>query len=266
VREPPFAEPEETLGLARAAPEPFAGLSGRGVAIAVIDSGVHPGHGHITASQLGPGVMVLSDGAVVEGEGVWLDQLGHGTAVTAAIQEKAPDARCIPVRVFRDALKTSAAALIGAIRWSVALEVDVINLSLGSVNAAHRDAFAAVVDEAAAAGVVIVAAREANGAPCYPGSLQDVIGVDVDWDCLRTGYGVRWRGDCAIFQASGYPRPIPGVPPRRNLYGVSFAVAQVSGFASRACESLANTGSGGERVRQVRDLMCAQLPHRDARP
>ena len=242
--------------------EPLAGLSGRDVVIAVIDSGVHPGHGHINAGRLGPGVMVLSDGAVVEGEEVWLDQLGHGTAVTAAIQEKAPDALCLPVRVFRDALKTSAAGLIAAMRWSISREVDVINLSLGSVNAAHRDAFAAMVEEAAAAGVVIVAAREANGAPCYPGSLGQVIGVDVDWDRPRTGYGVRWCGGSPIFDASGYPRPIPGVPSQRNLYGVSFAVAQVSGFAARACESLGPAVSGRERVAQVRDLMCAPFPHR----
>jgi subtilisin family serine protease len=209
--------------------------------------------------------MVLPDGAVVEGEDVWLDRLGHGTAVTAAVQEKAPEALCIPVRVFRDALKASAAALIAAIRWSVALKVDVINLSLGSVNEAHRAAFAAVVEEAAAAGVVIVAAREANGAPCYPGSLDGVIGVDVDWDCPRTGYGVRWDGDSPIFHASGYPRPIPGVPPQRNLYGVSFAVAQVSGFAARACERLGPEGSGCDRVERVRDLMCGPSPRRDGR-
>lgn len=256
MREPPFAEPGETRDLARATPEPFAGLSGRGVVIAVIDSGVHPGHDHITASRLIPGVMVLSDGEVVEGEGVWLDQLGHGTAVTAAIQEKAPDARCIPVRVFRDGLKTSAAALIAAIRWSIAREADVINLSLGSVNAAHRDAFAAVMDEAAVAGVVVVAAYEANGAPCYPGSLPGVIGVDVDWDCPRTEYGLRWQAEGPVFRASGYPRPVPGVPPQRNLYGVSFAVAQVSGFVARACEGVSPAGSGHQRLEQVRNLMC----------
>lgn len=237
---------------------PLSGLSGRGVVIAVIDSGVHPGHDHIDAARLSSGAMVLPDGAVVEGEDVWLDQLGHGTAVTAAIQQKAPDALCIPVRVFRDALKTSAAGLIAAMRWAIAHDADVINLSLGSANAAHSDAFAAVVEEAVAAGVVVVAAREANGAPCYPGALAQVVGVDVDWDCPRSSYAVQWRGDAPVILASGYPRPIPGVPPRRNLYGVSFAVAQVSGFAARASEGLPPGAKGRERVRQIRDLLYAR--------
>lgn len=241
---------------AQDAPEPFAGLSGCGVTIAVIDSGVHPGHGHVAADRLAPGVTVLSDGAVVEGEGVWLDQLGHGTAVTAAIQEKAPDALCIPVRVFRGGLKTSAAGLMAAMRWSIARKADVINLSLGSANAAYCDAFAAVVAEAAAAGVVVVAAFEADGAPCYPGALDGVIGVDVDWDCPRTSYGVRWRGGRPVFHASGYPRPIPGVPLGRNLYGVSFAVAQVSGFAARACERMGPVAAVRGRAEQARSLLC----------
>lgn len=240
---------------ALAAPEPLSGLSGRGVTVAVIDSGVYPAHDHITADRIGPGAMVMPDGAVVEGDDVWLDQLGHGTAVTAAIQEKAPAALCLPVRVFREALKTSAAGLIAAMRWSIARRVDIINLSLGTTNAAHRDAFAAVVDEAGAAGIVVVAAYEANDTLCLPGSLPGVVGVDVDWDCARERYGVRWQGGSPVFLASGYPRPIPGVPPRRNLYGVSFAVAQVSGFAAIACERLGPPASGALRVEQVRERM-----------
>jgi len=36
------------------------------------------------------------------------------------------------------------------------------------------------------------------------------------------------------FFASGYPRSIPGVPQERNLNGVSFAVANMTGFVARA--------------------------------
>lgn len=241
--------------------EPFAGRTGRGVSVAVIDSGCHPIHDHIAAAHLRPGVMILADGAVVEGDEVWHDRLGHGTAVTAALQEKAPDADVIPVRVFRDALKTSAAALVAAIRWSVAQRVDLINLSLGSVNPAHREVFQAAVDEAAAAGIAVVAAREAAEAtPCFPGALEPVIGVEVDWDCPREAYVVRQSESACIIAASGYPRPIPGVPMRRNLYGVSFAVAQASGFAARACEALPADLSGPQRVQRLRRLVADGAP------
>ena len=34
--------------------------------------------------------------------------------------------------------------------------------------------------------------------------------------------------------ASGYPRSVPGVPPAKNLHGISFAVANATGFVARA--------------------------------
>lgn len=214
--------------------EPSADYTGRGVRIAVIDSGVHPDHPHIAADRLELGVAITSDGIFSGGD--TLDRLGHGTAVMAAIQEKAPDATCLPVRVFHDALKTSAAVLVTAIDWAIDRRVDIINLSLGSTNAAHQRLFADAADRALAAGIKIVAAREANDTPCWPGALPTVLGVGVDWDCPRDRYRVV-PGDPAHFLASGYPCPIPGVAPRRNLYGVSFAVAQMSGFVARAIEA-----------------------------
>lgn len=232
------------------APLPFPGRSGRGLRIAMIDSGVHPDHPHIAADRLGPGVAIRPDGSIDSGADSVLDRLGHGTAVTAAIQEKAPDALCLPVRVFGEALRTSAAALVAAIRWSIEQEVDLINLSLGSPNAAHQPVFAAVAAEARAAGIALVAAREANEAPCWPGALPDVLGVGLDWDVPREGY----RMADGIPFASGYPRPIPGVPQRRNLYGISFAVAQMSGFAALALEDLGAVAAPG-RVDRLRERL-----------
>jgi hypothetical protein len=56
--------------------------------------------------------------------------------------------------------------------------------------------------------------------------MAGVIGVRADAPLPR--HRVWFDGDCAV--AAPYPRPIPGVPPDRNLSGISFAVANVSGF------------------------------------
>lgn len=197
------------------------------IRIAIIDSGVHPDHPHIDAARLLPGMAIAPDGSVSEGDA--LDRLGHGTAVTAAIQDQAAQALCLPIRVFHESLRTTARALVSAIDRAIAARVDLINLSLGTVNPAHRDLFAAAADRALAAGMAIVAAREAEGTPCYPGSLAQVIGVSLDWDCPRDRHAVR----DGVLHASGHPRPIPGVPQRRNLHGVSFAVANMSGLLAR---------------------------------
>jgi subtilisin family serine protease len=216
----------------------LSGATGRGVRIAVIDSGVHPGHAHIDAARLLRGVGVTRDGTVDDGAQSILDRLGHGTAVTAAIQEHAPNADILTVCVFRDSLRASATALIAAIDWCIDAGADIVNLSLGSVNAAHREAFAQAANRATDAGALLVAARIAGEFSCWPGALPFVLGVDLDWECPRGSYRVKWHDGVPTFVAAGYPRPIDGVPLARNLYGVSFAVAQMSSFAAQAWERL----------------------------
>lgn len=196
--------------------------------VAIIDSGVHPTHPHITACRLLPGVSVLADGTVLTDAHEALDKLGHGTAVTAAIQELAPQADLLPIRVFRDGLRASARALATGIRQALEAECDLINLSLGTTNPQHAEVFALLAEEAADHGALIVAAFEAEGQPCWPGCLPQVLGVGLDWDLPRGQPQI--SPDRHMVMASGYPRPIPGVEPRRNLYGVSFAVAQVTGW------------------------------------
>jgi subtilisin family serine protease len=233
----------------------FAAATGQGVRIATIDSGVASRHPHV-----GPvidGASVQPDGSIQVGLEQAVDHIGHGTAVMAAIQEKAPGADYVAVRIFHDRLRTNAATLLRAIGWCIDQRMHVVNLSLGTVNAAHRDAFAAAADAARAAGCVLVAAREADGQPCYPGALSQVIGVDLDWDCPRDRFRCLTEAHEMRFCASGYPRPVPGVPPARNLHGISFAVANMSGFVARACELLGE-GEPGARLVRVRELLARQ--------
>ena len=99
-------------------PATYPAATGRGVRVAVIDSGVHAGHPHVGAVE--GGVSFAADGA----RGVdAVDRLGHGTAVAAAIREKAPDATLVPVKVFDRELRATADALVAAIDWAVAARV-----------------------------------------------------------------------------------------------------------------------------------------------
>lgn len=228
--------------------------TGRGIRIAIIDSGVHPEHDHIDASRLLPGAAIAGDGTIDTAPAATLDRLGHGTAVTAAIQEKAPDAECVPVRVFHEGLKTTGYALITAIDWATAQGVDIINLSLGSTNPGHAAAFASAVERARDAGAIVVAPNAVEGTPCYPGALEGVLSVRLDWDCPRETFRPAPDGS-GYFSASGFPRPIPGVALRRNIHGISFATAQMSGFAARALEDLGTLASGTDRIEAIRTAL-----------
>jgi Subtilase family len=178
-----------------------------GIRVAVIDSGVNPSHPHIARV----------DGGFPDDT---LDRLGHGTAVMAAIQEKAPDAEYFAVRVFDRELRTNIDSLIGALEWCVDHRMDIVNLSLGTSK--HAERFEPFVQR-----VILVSA-----AGMFPGDLPGVIRVAPDPQMARDQYRVEGK----TFYASGYPRPMPGVPPERNLSGASFAVANMTGFVARLAE------------------------------
>lgn len=213
--------------------EPFIAYTGRGVKVAIIDSGVNPAHPHVGGVAGGAGISAVE----ADPSNDFLDYLGHGTAVAGAIREKAPDALLYAVKVFDRALTTNIETIIKAIDWCVEHEMDVINLSLGTVNVEHRVVIERAVTRAAEKRTVLVAAREMSGLSSLPGCLPSVIGVAVDWESARDRYRVNRTEDDIVFIASAYPRDIPGVPRARNLKGISFAVANMTGFVARAKES-----------------------------
>jgi hypothetical protein len=186
--------------------------------IAVIDSGIHAGHPHV-------GAVAGSVHFTAEGVGDDpVDRLGHGTAVAGAIREKAPAAELFAVKVFDRRLTAPIGALLRALAWCRERHMDLVNLSLGTANPDHRAALEGAVRDNA----VVVSAAE-----MLPGSLAGVVGVEADESCPRD----RFRYRDGLFLASPYPRPIPGVPKERNLHGVSFAVANMTGFVAVELET-----------------------------
>lgn len=206
--------------------------TGRGVRVAVVDSGVHAAHPHVRGIE--GGVAIRPDGTC---DGDVVDWLGHGTAVTAAIREKAPDAAIVAVKVFWRTLATDVPSLIRGIDEACTLGSQVINLSLGTTNAVHRDALQDAVRRVQESGIALVAALEHEGVRWLPGSLDGVVPVVLDWTCERDAYRLVEIDGRISIAASGYPRDIPNVPRERNLSGISFAVANASGFVARAIET-----------------------------
>ncbi len=203
--------------------------------IAIIDSGIHPGHPHV--GEVAGGVEFSANGESED----YIDRLGHGTAVAGAIREKIPDAQLFAVKVFDQRLTATIGVILQALQWCRAHSIDLVNLSLGTANPAHRDGFLHVLGD----DLLVVSAASA-----LPGSLPQVIGVNADSDCPRDEF----RYHEGIFHASPYPRPVPGVPVAHNLQGASFAVANMTGLLARVLQSNGRSG--------IRDaLIAAARPH-----
>jgi subtilisin family serine protease len=202
---------------------------GTQVKVAIIDSGVHAAHPHVQGVAGGVGVDDL--GRIFDD---YVDRLGHGTAVTAVVREKAPHAQIFAVKVFDRQLSATGTALVSAIDWARDAGVDIVNLSLGTTNTAHESSLRDAVDRAQRAGIVIIAAGPDHAQRWLPGALPGVVRVTLDASLPRDKCRATMeQGDITV-AASGYPRPIPGVPPEKNLKGLSFAVANVSGLVAQA--------------------------------
>jgi hypothetical protein len=186
--------------------------------IAIVDSGIHPGHPHV--GEIAGAVEITLAGVSNDA----IDRLGHGTAVAGAIREKMPDAELYAVKVFDRRLTANIDVILRALEWCREHQMDLVNLSLGTENPAHRASLLRVLGD----DLLVVSA-----ANVLPGSLPHAIGVLPDPDCPRDAF----RYHAGVFHASPYPRPIPGVPVARNLQGASFAVANMTGLVARVLKN-----------------------------
>lgn len=194
------------------------------VTVAIVDSGVNVPHPHLPA--VAGGVAFDLEGHESED---FLDTIGHGTAAAAAIHEKAPHAELYAVKVFHRELATTVATLVRAIDWATGRRVRLVNLSLGTPHAFREPELAPAVERAVAAGTIVVSAHHHDDRAWYPGSMPGVVGVVMDVAQPRDGVTAVEVDGRTVLRASGYPRPIPGVPPERNFNGISFAVANATG-------------------------------------
>ncbi|MEQ1913361.1 MAG: S8 family serine peptidase, partial [Vicinamibacterales bacterium] len=143
-------------------------LSGKGVGVALIDSGIDPRHAALANRVIFTKDFIGGNGADAWGHGTHVGALIAGragqTADTADYQGVAPGARLINLRVLDGTGAGKASDVIQAIDWAIAnrkqFDIRVINLSLGApvVQSYKDDPLCEAVERAVAAGMVVVAA------------------------------------------------------------------------------------------------------------
>ncbi|HET6534018.1 MAG TPA: S8 family serine peptidase [Actinoplanes sp.] len=176
-------------------------LTGAGVGVAVIDSGVSP-----VPALAGPGKVIHGPDLSFESQTPnlhHLDTYGHGTHMAGIIAGQdpadgtgtdrfdgvAPGARIISVKVAAADGATDVSQVIAAIDWVVAhrddpdLDIRVLNLSFGtdSTQSSMLDPLAFAVEQAWAAGIVVVVSAGNDGTSVtrltMPAADPDVIAV-----------------------------------------------------------------------------------------
>ncbi|GAB3951115.1 type VII secretion-associated serine protease mycosin [Micromonospora vulcania] len=215
--------------------------TGRGVTVAVVDSGVDANHPDLVGQVLSGRDLVGPEG------GAGPDPVGHGTTVAGLIAGRkddkrgvvglAPDARILPVRVLDDQNRYDDALIVAqGVRWAVDNGARVINLSLGG--GGDSPALAAALDYAFVRDVVVVActgnlATSSNSKVWYPAREPGVIavsGLERSSDNLWSG-SITGRATVLTAPATGLvgARPPSGY---WRVQGTSFAAPLVAATAA----------------------------------
>jgi len=152
-----------------------SGLTGRGIKVAIIDSGISP-HSDINIS---------GGKSFVEYTTSYNDDNGHGTHVAGIVSAEnnsigvvgiAPDSDIYALKALDSEGVGYNSDIIKAIDWSIENHMDIINMSLGGSDESY--AFQQAIDKAYNSGILVVAAAGNESAPVdYPAKYNNVIAV-----------------------------------------------------------------------------------------
>jgi hypothetical protein len=159
------------------------GLTGAGVRIAIIDTGVSKQH---------PDLTIAGGKSFVEGSASYHDNNGHGTHVAGIIAAQnngigsvgvAPGAEIYAIKSLDEEGDGNQADVIAGIEWAIENNIDIINLSITSPFATNG--LRSIIEKANDKGILVIAAsgndETGNGQIgndiMYPARYPTVIGV-----------------------------------------------------------------------------------------
>ena len=154
----------------------WGGSTGRGVKVAVVDSGVDAAHpavgrvdGYVAISE-GP------DGLVYDTE-PHEDTYGHGTACAGIIRALAPECEIYSVRVLGPRLTGRGIVFAAGMRWAIENGMHVCNLSLSTSKKDFFGVLHELTDQAYFGNVMLVASANNMPVLSYPAVYSSVFSV-----------------------------------------------------------------------------------------
>jgi subtilisin family serine protease len=155
----------------------WGGSDGRGINVAIVDSGIDPAHPAVRGPVAGHVSISEDRGALVYDTAPHRDDHGHGTACAGIIRSLAPACDLYSVKVLGRGLTGRGVAFAAGLRWAIENGMRVCNLSLGTT---HRDFYGVLhelADLAYFRNVVLVTAANNLPLPSFPSVYASVISV-----------------------------------------------------------------------------------------
>jgi subtilisin family serine protease len=209
---------------------------GRGIKIAVLDSGIETNHPDLKGMRLADDLAIVDDGLqlrCVPGGGK--DMYGHGTAIAAILSQVAPEAELGSLRVLGEHLRSRTAIICEGVRQALDRGYHILHCSFGCSREDQVLQYKDWIDEAYIKGRHIVAAcnnydylkRE------WPGHFPSVVTVNFARTANPETFYYR-SGQLVEFAARGDDLDVPWCGGRRKkVTGSSFAVPHVAAMLAR---------------------------------
>jgi subtilisin family serine protease len=210
----------------------WGGATGRGVRVAVIDSGINARH-RAVAGQISGYISISQGPSGLEYETQpHQDAIGHGTACAGIIRSIAPDCELYSVRVIGPDGLGSSTVLAAGLEWAIANGMQVCNISLGTASTVAAALLRDVADRAYFRHIMLVAAANNDPVPSFPWVFPSVISVSA---CVSTDPYTFYCNPQppAEFGAPGVDVEIPWMEGWTTATGNSFAAPHMTGVVSR---------------------------------
>jgi subtilisin len=146
----------------------WQGRTGRGVRVAVVDSGIDVRHPALKDKVKESAEAVVENGKVVFRPSTSGDQAGHGTACAGIITEVAPDVELYSIKVLGPNASGSGDMFLAGLDYAIRNKMQVVNLSLGTTKPQYFGPLHDLLDRAYHAGCILVAAANNLPQPSYP--------------------------------------------------------------------------------------------------
>lgn len=222
----------------------LSSFTGKGVEVAVIDSGVNPAHPALSGKISRTLIADKTRNADITLAEVPLEQAkddcGHGSAAAGLIISIAPAARIVSIQILDGRLTCSRQALSAALHWAVRNGIRLIYTSTSTRSEAIAAGIKTLCEQAYRQNSIVVAPLENSGHVSYPAAFPSVIGVD--WGTFNSVYDVQYRKGADVeYIAHGMRIPAPSAAGDYvNVSGTSFASANVTGLIALLLEAFPN--------------------------
>lgn len=216
----------------------WLGRTGKGVRVAVVDSGIDAEHPALKGKVKESVEAVVQNGRVQFQPSTTGDAAGHGTACAGIITEVAPEVELYSIKVLGSNASGSGDMFLAGLDWAIKQKMQVVNLSLGTTKPDYFAPLHDLIDRAYHAGCIVVAAANNLPQPSFPSifssSLVSVVKND-GTDPFDFGYRY---GEVIELVAPGVQIKTtwPGGG-YRQLTGNSFACPYIAGIIALIIEA-----------------------------